>query len=492
MRGSHLLLLASLTSTLGLAHCSSSPTPCYQDAVCLGALDGGGATDGSPTGDGSGADAGDGGRVPPPRCDPAADAKDSPACASDDYALFVDGNSGDDTTGKGTRLAPFRTIGVALTKLDGRPRVYICEGTYAEQVKVVSTVSLFGGFACGTWTYTGTKSKIAPSSKGYALQITGANGATCSDLELVALDATEPGESSIAAFVAGSTLTLRRAKLVAGRGVSGLTRQQKAQISNAQAGINATTNFGAAGGKQTCPDGESVGGTGGTVGGDSATVGAPPELAEGQPGMKDTDCSLGGAGRAGKSGGGGAHAVAELASGTVDDQGWHPGNGRAGVAGTRGQGGGGGGARSGAGGGGGAGGCGGVGGEGGGGGGASAALLTLEATIAIQASSLSSSPAGDGGNGALGQLGQLPGGSGGGGLAAPNKGCDGGQGGMGGNGGAGAGGAGGVSACVLYRGAKATIDAATELTPGAPGKAGKGGAANDGAAGKSDAFVAIP
>src|SRR5690606_17688461 len=54
----------------------------------------------------------------------------------------------------------------ALGKLGGRPRVYVCEGTYAESVKVTSAVSLYGGFACGAWNHTGVQPKIAPGQAG--------------------------------------------------------------------------------------------------------------------------------------------------------------------------------------------------------------------------------------------------------------------------------------------------------------------------------------
>jgi hypothetical protein len=78
---------------------------------------------------------------PPVGCDPLAEPKDAPKCVVSEFGLFVDATSGADANA-GTKDAPVKTIGGALGKLGAKNRVYICEGTYAEHVKLTSAVSL--------------------------------------------------------------------------------------------------------------------------------------------------------------------------------------------------------------------------------------------------------------------------------------------------------------------------------------------------------------
>jgi hypothetical protein len=101
--------------------------------------------------------------------------------------------------------------------------VYVCEGTYAEHVKLTSPVSLYGGFACEAWTPSGTKVKVSPSAAGFALEVAGVKGdVTISDVSFVAANAVAKGESSIAAFVHNaSKVMLVRSELEAGTGKEG-------------------------------------------------------------------------------------------------------------------------------------------------------------------------------------------------------------------------------------------------------------------------------
>gem|GEM_PF-5161712 len=97
------------------------------------------------------------------------------------------------------------------------------EGTYAEHVKVTSGVALVGGFACGTWTYSGAKVTVSPSDAGYGLEVADAKAdVSVWDVAFVAANATAKGESSIAAFVHGaSKVLLVRSTLEAGTGKEG-------------------------------------------------------------------------------------------------------------------------------------------------------------------------------------------------------------------------------------------------------------------------------
>src|SRR5262249_13045456 len=142
-------------------HCSSDAS-CVETATCTLAE--------------GGADTGSTNAEVPPGCDENADAKDSLPCAVDSFAVFVDAN-GDDAN-EGTRARPGKTImaGLAMARMGARRknRLYICgAGPYAEHVKLTATASahLFGGFACGSWTYDGTKARIAPGDPGYALSV---------------------------------------------------------------------------------------------------------------------------------------------------------------------------------------------------------------------------------------------------------------------------------------------------------------------------------
>ena len=115
----------------------------------LGACQGG--ADGAIDASASDGDSGDSGMVlPPAGCDPAADPKDAPKCVVNEFGVFVDGAGGSDGN-VGTKDSPVKTLSAGLGKLSGKARLYICAGTYAEHVKLTSAVSLFGGFACGTW-----------------------------------------------------------------------------------------------------------------------------------------------------------------------------------------------------------------------------------------------------------------------------------------------------------------------------------------------------
>jgi hypothetical protein len=483
--------LLGAASALLLLHCSASPSLC-EGAAC------GSLPDGS-TGEGSATDAGaDAPAIPtPPGCDPNADAKDAPQCMVNDFALFVDAAGGADTN-PGTKEAPLKSITAALGKLGNKPRIYLCgPGPYVESVKLASAVSLFGGFACGSWSHDGTKAKLAPAEPGYALHIDGVAGPiVLSDLDLVAKDAVAPGGSSIAVFISrASKVTLRRIAAAAGKAQPGSDGVDLAPFSPANAPDGTS---GTKGGTETpnpdCPT--SIGGAGGKTGavdGDPGQVAISPVYpttpapATGAGGKSGGDCSTG-LGKNGSYGVAGAAGTGALSLGTLDATGWKPTDGAPGGAGGHGQGGGGGAqiiSGSGVGGSGGPGSCGGGGGAKGTAGGSSIALLLFESSLALELSSLSASDAARGGNGAKGQKAQL------GNLAqaAANgaAACVGGYGGAGGSGGGGGGGAGGLSAGIVYKGTAPTIDGAStstadtlaSITLGAKGAAGARGLGGD-------------
>jgi len=106
-------------------------------------------------------DAGSDGSVPivaPLGCDLTKSPKDSTACVDDSVGVFVSPSGDDGATGK--KLAPVKSIskGIERAASRGLPRVYVCEGTYAESVEIAKAASLFGGLACD-WKTPGTSPK---------------------------------------------------------------------------------------------------------------------------------------------------------------------------------------------------------------------------------------------------------------------------------------------------------------------------------------------
>ncbi|MBX3191973.1 MAG: hypothetical protein KF819_33590 [Labilithrix sp.] len=403
-----------------------------------------------------------------PPIDPCVETPTDPKCLDEASALFVSASTGNDQTGDGSRSKPYNTVGHALGKIEpGKRRIYVCEGTYAEDLTLGAThsgVSLLGGLTCA-WSASPEKPVVGASAT--PLTIDGASGLAIVGLAVVAKDA--PSGSSVAAFVKGGDVTFKSVKLEAGTGgkgddgvTQGFTNFPTQSDLNGNNAVDGTT-----GGPEkphTCPGGSvTKGGKGGDIGNFGAT---------GTPGPANggllADCSGNVTGTAGTTGTGGAGAARV---GALLESGWAPEQGENGIKGGPGQGGGGGFGIMGAGGSGGAGGCGGAGGAAGKGGGASIALAAHAARIKITSSTLLAKGGGAGGKGAAGQDGQTIFGFRGNGSGNA---CNGGAGGPGGNGGAGGGGAGGSSIGVSYRGTKPELDAETEAQIAVGAKGGGG------------------
>lgn len=449
---------------------------------------GGSGGQGGATG-GSGGDAGS--------CDTSKSPSEEACLVGDQHAVFVNGTSA--TSGTGTKSSPFKTIAEALSAAGGK-MILVCNTNYDEHVKVTAGNQLYGGFACADWTYeTGKRATVKPTAKGFALEIDSVTAkVVLEDMEFVSADGTAAGDSSVAAFVHGSTdVKFSRVKLAAGKGVTGANGTLSTFPYPTQTslnGNNANLTAGGAEKKCTCPGGAlTTGGIGGTAttGGQAGGKGTPDMgggLA-GQPGA----CSPNGTGGDGKPGTSPVDATGASTVGTVAAGGWTPSAGATGTAGGPGQGGGGGASSvTGGGGGGGCGGCGGAGGPGGGGGGASIALLVLDSTVNVGVGSeLVTLDAGGGGKGVAGQTGQTDVGFGG--LQAVGA-CSGGSGAAGGTGAAGGGGAGGISVAIVWKGTGApNVDGGAKYTLGKKGLKGDGGKAgsNDGIDGLSQQSLEV-
>jgi hypothetical protein len=429
-------------------------------------------------------------------------------------------------------LQPFATITQALANLGTKTRVYVCNGTYSEQVVIGTPVNLYGGLSCAggasgrAWSYVGQAAEVNSPSPAYALSVANVNGGavTIEDMSFVSPDATDPGGSSIAAIVTSSTLSLRRVTLNARNGADGADGANGSADPNytglaPDGGIQAEPGppdagpfvpAGGVGATNPCARfGFSAGGHGGSgcaTGPGSPGLGTPGTAAppapvvvagrDGQPrgAMAGTGFVMSDDPGADGVPGDGGLAAPTQAYGILSASGWLPSAGGDGEPGDPGQGGAGAtdplygmcGAKtteSLGGGGGGAGGCGGSGGQGGGGGGASIALASLTSTIDLTACTLIASAGGTGGAGGAGQDGQA-GGAGGEanrlGTRAPGA-----AGGNGAGGSGGAGGTGGISVDILESGSAVASDMATMQSAivgnpgvgGTPGRAGLHGGA---------------
>lgn len=434
----------------------------------------------------------------PAGCNPDDDVKNQASCVVSSFGVFVDPDAGIDTN-PGTKEAPMRTVKTALANLAGKSRIYLCDGSYDEHVVVDGATSLFGGFACGTWQYSGGRAKLAPTSEGPSLVVSHASSPiVLADLEMRAKDATAHAGSSITAFVRNNTATITLRRVTAHAGNASATAAPTPEtlangFFDATAGKSANGIIG--GPERICAcavEGQSVGGRGGdgaatassakngdpgTATPSSAAIGAADSHAGvGKTSASGSVCTAGGDGSNGSHGLGGTGASS---LGTLTDDGWTaaPGaNGEPGHPGVGGGGGGGGTDSGGAGGGGGGGGgCAGAGGAGGTGGGSSFTIVVAESTVVIEQSELFAGTPEPGGNAAGGGLSV----EGGAGAPAAAGACGGGRGGDGAGGSGGGGGGGGSSVGILYRGIAPTVDTATMITTagaGAPGGAvGKGG-----------------
>jgi hypothetical protein len=452
-------------------------------------------------------DGGEGG--PPPSCTPSLNS--APVAAA--CGVFVSSAGGDDTNGKGTPTAPYKTIGKALA--ESASTVYACVGTapYTETLTVSKAVTLFGGLDCTTWAYSAaTKTQLTGPSDAVPLTlVSSASGSAIEDFTITAADATKAGGSSIAVLDDGAQLALTRCDVTAGKGAdgaAGVTPSGSGQKGTdapapSPAGAldgcgSATGVLGGSPGQSMCGTTDTSGGPGGAgqnLGTGSAGTDAQPQPqpnampnADGKAGQPQTAtaaCSDGDPGAAGLPGtmpGAGATGIGDLTAtgyqaptATLGQS--SGGNGYGG--------GGGGGAKKcangfagPAGGGGGAGGCGGQPGGAGQSAGSSFAIVSVDATVALTTVSLTSFDGGAGGVGGDGQ----PGGQGGNsGAAGSSNGdgsvsaCNGGKGGQGGRGSSGGGGLGGHSAGIAFKG---TAPAQTTVTI-QHGNGGSGGIGGD-------------
>ena len=418
-------------------------------------------------------------------------------------AVFVS-PSGNDASA-GTMAAPLRTLAAAVALADADDRdVYAAAGTYAEELRVASRVSVYGGYtpswrrsASAATRILGGFTNAGDSEGAVALNVSAATTLQLLTLQAPATYATGAGSYGLRA-VHSSGLRLERLSVTAAGGAQGAT------------GAAGAPGLAGGDGAAPGPPGFARGGTSpiGHVGGQGGYGGEQYSGNGGQPGWSLTPDGLGLRGGRGGMGGAGGSGHTTGDSGETGDFGryvdggghgaargdatfgsglWHGYAGAPGSPGSDGHGGGGGGGGGaddcftcgdvgGFGGGGGGGGQGGRGGQGGGPGGGSFGLFLTDSSDArVRDCTITAANGGAGGAGGAGGQGGAGGAGGAGDEATGSDGSPGGaggHGGAGGPGGNGGGGAGGPSAAIA--GLTSDKVTGTTLRHGAGGVGGGG------------------
>jgi hypothetical protein len=463
-------------------------------------------------------------------------------------AVFVSPGGFDDAPG--TREEPVQSVerGIELASERGG-QVYVCNGTYRENVVISAPVSVYGGYDCTRgWKRTKDRAVIEPGVS-VPLIVRGVSGPVHIErIAFRAADAVAEGQSAQAAGVVDSKdVTLVRVEFVSGKGANGADgvpgktgfpvpyasmprggngqeTQGECAGSSTQTGVCARYSLGGfdQAVSRACVDSKGKkwvgrGGSGGRGGNvwiaaracgtcDPGLAGSPAQYHEGDGNWRDVSAaSLAARGSDGLAGAGATRGIGGVENGlyVASNAGQEGTDGTPGFPGMGGSG-----AQSchrwsgdfcitsyypGSGGGqGGVGGCGGLRAKAGGAGGASLGLVVVNSSVKLTFPRFAVGDGGRGGKGARGGDGE-PGGAPG--LAgytatASYRGADGQKGGDGGRGGDGGPGGGGPSIAVLYSGnAPVITDAVYQI--GLPGAGGTATSGLDGAVGRTGEIVNI-
>ena len=159
----------------------------------------------------------------PSGCDLNKDPKDVPACIDESVGVFVSPAGSD--SNEGSRAKPVQTISTALARLNGRPRVYVCEGVYTESVSIRASASIYGGLKCD-WTVGGARPKFTGTKSDYVFAIVNvATRVAIYDVEVYGRDGAPNTGQQSGAIVAdmAADISLSRMHIEAGNGGSGFT-----------------------------------------------------------------------------------------------------------------------------------------------------------------------------------------------------------------------------------------------------------------------------
>jgi hypothetical protein len=435
----------------------------------------------------------------------------------------------------GTQMAPFQTIGAALTLAGAftNPVIDVAGGSFNEGagISLISNVTINGGYSEGAWTQTSVQPTTIIGSPQAALADS-VTGVSISDVTLAPVAPAAAGSSVYGLrAINGSSVALADVTIDTPNAAQGANGAPGASGRDGDIGQSGQSGSGCGPAAiNPTPGGTggalvNAGGTGGTGGaqiggncgafGSPGTPGAGPSGGPGGSGGAGNLGGFGGGGFQGNNGGPGspgAAGPASLFSPALAGTTWAGLSGNSGASGQSGSGGGGGGGgggvgcgnffclnalgTGGGGGGGGAGGAGGTAGSGGGAGGGAFGIFLSGSSVTLVATTIqvgNGGTGGPGGNGGQSGFG-APGGPGG--VGGNGVGGGGGNGGFGGNGGGGGGGSGGTGgpSIGIFRavGSTASVDGASLITVGAGGAGGPGGtfpfAAPSGGAGLATAI----
>jgi len=439
-------------------------------------------------------------------------------------SVFVHATLGSDLNSGLSQEDPVATVargmGISMTFTPPRP-VLVAEGTYAENVTLVSGVSLYGGYDEETWSRDVAldETVIAGSDASTVVAVDLTEAVELDGLTIRGASFDDDGQSTYAVWVKDTPeglLRLDYCRIEAGAAGAGEDGTDGMDGEDSGPGINGLgpssggggmSGCGASGGNggdaSNCP---TEAGIDGSAGGDPTTVGQGGAAGASHCGGCDDAGANGSTGTPGSVGvnGLGAETTVDAAGAFGGDGLWSPLTGMDATRGHNGGGGGGGGAGGfdedpwicdfhtgeavpGAGGGGGGGGCGGEPGSNGTSGGAAFCVAVLSSSIEISSSTLVLGMGGQGGSGGSGGAGGLPGTAGAGALASGSgaEPGDGGAGGAGGGGGGGGGGAGGCGGPAIGIATVASSVATSDVAfigglAGEPGLGGAGGIRADG------------
>src|SRR5262249_40554183 len=128
----------------------------------------------------------------------------SPGPVADSCGVFVSSSKGSDTSGTGTKEAPYQTLAHALASAKGQP-VYACGETFTvtASVSLSARVDIYGALDCAKgWAYDASqKTQLQADATMTPIPLTltsGASGSSVHDFVITAADATMAGGSSIA------------------------------------------------------------------------------------------------------------------------------------------------------------------------------------------------------------------------------------------------------------------------------------------------------
>src|SRR5262249_34027312 len=155
---------------------------------------------------------------------------------ADRCGVFVSSSKGSDTSGMGTKEAPYQTLAKALGAAKGQP-VYACGETFTvtASISLTAKVDVYGALDCSpTWGYDATKKPLLQAhTTMMPVPLTlasGASGSSVHDFAITAADATTAGGSSIAVIDDHADLALENVDVAAGAGKDGTAGAPQAQV----------------------------------------------------------------------------------------------------------------------------------------------------------------------------------------------------------------------------------------------------------------------